>query len=164
MYLGPSPSGYWPRAIPGSLSRPRARCHVHVRRRRGLRDPPFICASFLSMLTPILIPHIEVNSGPARARLIRNGEWARGQRKVSQAEEKGRRSGLNIESNAISMSWRLHVALCMVQTIFPPSFLGAVTFRAEFSPPNFGECRRSARCVIYSWDLWLRAYNHQCSA
>ncbi|KAF5262382.1 hypothetical protein FOXYS1_6898 [Fusarium oxysporum] len=64
------------------------------------------------MLTPILIPHIEVNSGPARARLIRNGEWARGQRKVSQAEEKGRRSGLNIESNAVSMSWRLHVALC----------------------------------------------------
>ncbi|TXC05296.1 hypothetical protein FocTR4_00002090 [Fusarium oxysporum f. sp. cubense] len=80
---------------------------------------------FLSMLTPILIPHIEVNSGPARARLIRNGEWARGQRKVSQAEEKGRRSGLNIESNAVSMSWRLHVALCMVQTIFPPTFLGA---------------------------------------
>ncbi|EXK93432.1 hypothetical protein FOQG_04722 [Fusarium oxysporum f. sp. raphani 54005] len=63
------------------------------------------------MLTPILIPHIEVNSGPARARLIRNGEWARCQRKVSQAEEKGRRSGLNIESNAVSMSWRLHVAL-----------------------------------------------------
>ncbi|RYC91174.1 hypothetical protein BFJ63_vAg6024 [Fusarium oxysporum f. sp. narcissi] len=94
-----------------SVSRPRARCHVHVRRRRGLRDPPFICASFLSMLTPILIPHIEVNSGPARARLIRNGEWARGQRKVSQAEEKGWRSGLNIESNAVSMSWRLHVAL-----------------------------------------------------
>ncbi|EXM09705.1 hypothetical protein NOF04DRAFT_58 [Fusarium oxysporum II5] len=78
--------------------------------RRSTR-PPFICASFLSMLTPILIPHIEVNSGPARARLIRNGEWARGQRKVSQAEEKGRRSGLNIESNAVSMSWRLHVAL-----------------------------------------------------
>ncbi|RKL08424.1 hypothetical protein BFJ71_g1711 [Fusarium oxysporum] len=102
---------YWPRTIPGSVSRPRARCHVHVRRRRGLRDPPFICASFLSMLTPILIPHIEVNSGPARARLIRNGEWARGQRKVSQAEEKGRRSGLNIELNAVSMSWRLHVAL-----------------------------------------------------
>ncbi|KAL5619660.1 hypothetical protein FOVSG1_001882 [Fusarium oxysporum f. sp. vasinfectum] len=67
--------------------------------RRSTR-PPFICASFLSMLTPILIPHIEVNSGPARARLIRNGEWARSQRKVSQAEEKGRRSGLNIESNA----------------------------------------------------------------
>ncbi|RKK59462.1 hypothetical protein BFJ67_g2573 [Fusarium oxysporum f. sp. cepae] len=89
-------TAYWVACVDVSW----ARCHVHVRRRRGLRDPPFICASFLSMLTPILIPHIEVNSGPARARLIRNGEWARGQRKVSQAEEKGWRSGLNIESNA----------------------------------------------------------------
>lgn len=31
---------------------------------------------------------------------------------------------LNIESNAVSMSWKQHVALCMVQTIFPPSFEG----------------------------------------
>ncbi|KAL5617582.1 hypothetical protein FOBRF1_006330 [Fusarium oxysporum] len=48
--------------------------------------------------TPIYL--CQLPDGPARARLIRNGEWARGQRKVSQAEEKGRRSGLNIESNA----------------------------------------------------------------
>ncbi|KAJ0150568.1 hypothetical protein HZ326_6969 [Fusarium oxysporum f. sp. albedinis] len=47
------------------------------------------------------------------------------------------------------MSWRLHVALCMVQTIFPPSFLGAVTFRAEFSPPNFWGCRRR-RDVLFA--------------